>query len=81
MPVTTREFMESELQDIDPEEISSAPWRHGRKVTYVATLDDGTSWKFTVDVHHSEGWQTVEPITAMLVRQVEKTVKVWEPVL
>ncbi len=80
MPVTTREFTESELEDLDPEEISSAPWRHGRMVTYVAELD-GQHWQFDVQVHHEEGWQEYGPITATLVRQVDKTVKVWEPVL
>jgi hypothetical protein len=77
--VTTREFTQAELEELDPDEVASAPWRHGRMVTYVAEVD-GQHWRFAVRVHHEEGWQDEDPITATLVRQVEKIVKVWEAI-
>lgn len=75
-----RDFTESELADLELDEVSSRSWRHGRKVTYVAHVD-GEHWRFEVDEHHGEGWQVFGPISATRVHQIEKIVKIWEPTI
>lgn len=78
-----REFTEAEIYDAlegdDVHEIDGGHWRHGRNVTYVFA-HEGKHWQFTANVHHDEGIQLYGPVTATQVHQVEKTVKVWEPV-
>lgn len=79
--MTTREFTEAEIEELleDADEIDSQPWRHGRKVRYVFKHDE-SHWAAWVRVHHDEGIQEFGPVTATKVHQVERTVKVWEPV-
>lgn len=77
--MTTREFTEQELEELDTDEIASRPWRHGRTATFVFE-HEGKYWRFTANVHHDEGVQLYGPVTATEVHQVERTVKVWEPV-
>lgn len=72
----------SAIEDADDEaiEIRGREWRHGRHVTYVIALD-GAHWMFEVPVHTQEGWQTDgDDVEAVQVHQVEKTIKIWEPV-
>lgn len=76
---TTREFTKSEILDLldTATEINSRAWRHGRRVQYVID-HDGAHWAFWLDVHHEDGPQIYDSVTATKVHQVEKTVKVWE---
>lgn len=76
-----REFTEEEISDLldDATEIDSRPWRHGRKVCLVFP-HSGKHWSAWFDMHHDEGDQSIYPISATEVHQVEKTVKVWEEV-
>lgn len=78
--MVTKDFPASYIRETDPEEISSDAWRHGRRVTYVFTEDDGTSWQFTALVHHCEGWQLDDTVTCTKVHQVERKVMRWEAV-
>lgn len=75
----TRSFTEAEIEDADLEEVSSRAWRHGRHVLYVFPLD-GKHWMVEIDVHSSEGMQIFGDVEGTEVHEVEKTVKVWEPV-
>lgn len=80
--ITTRMFTQEDLDCEafeDAHEISSAPWRHGRKVRLVWEAD-GAHWAAWFHMHHDEGDQSTYPIEAVKVHEVEKTVKVWEPV-
>lgn len=77
---TKRQFTEAEIEEQDTEEISSEPWRHGRRSVFVFELD-GAHWRFTANVHHDEGIQIDGgTVTATQVHQVERVVKMWEPV-
>ncbi len=75
------ELSKEEVLDCDDRiEIESQPWRHGRKVRFVFPLR-GSHYAAWIDVHHSEGRQLYgDTVTAVEVRQVERTVKVWEEV-
>lgn len=74
-----REFTEAEILDQDFESIESSYWRHGTDQTFVFELD-GVHWSFQARVHHEDGLQLDGPVTATQVHQVDKVVKVWEPV-
>lgn len=79
--MTTRTFKPSELTDdlIDEaHEVSSEPWRHGRKVMLVFPFDDA-HWRIQVNEHHDEGWDLTHDLVATKVHQVERMTKVWEP--
>lgn len=56
--------------------VSIDHWRHGTKDTYVFE-HDGAHWRVTIDVHHSEGWQTSDGMEAVRVVPREKTVTEW----
>lgn len=75
----TRDFTEDELEELEPMRIAVEPWKHGTRETFVVELD-GAHWRFTVPVHHSEGWQIADKVQATQVRQVELVVLAWEPV-
>ena len=59
-------------------EVSSAPWRHGRRVTYKVEKD-GVPYLVTVDVHHEEGIQLYGPTEIREAVKVTKTIETWEP--
>lgn len=76
----TQHFAESEILDQDLVSVSSQPWRHGTRQTYVFE-HDGKHWMFTADVHHDDGIQIYsDGVTCTQVHQVERVVKVWVPV-
>lgn len=84
-----REFAQNEIADLLDEaiEVDSAPWRHGRKVTYVfsETLDEcpsddgakGPFWRCTLDVHHEDGTQLYGPVTCTRVELKQVTAAQW----
>ncbi len=76
-----RLFDKQQLRELlcDAEEIGSEYWRHGRRVTYVFEAD-GAHWRTTVKVHHDDGLQLYGDTVCTYVRQVEKTILVWEAV-
>ena len=78
--VSIIELSTKEIRDCedDPVEIDSQPWRHGRKVRFAFPLR-GSHYAAWIDVHTNEGWQLYgDTVTAVEVKQVERTVKVWE---
>ena len=76
----TRKFSLEELEDLDFNEIGAAPWKHGRKATMIARVGD-EHWMFVIAIHPMEGWQDVDDgVVGKKVHQVDRTVKVWEPV-
>lgn len=84
-----REFAQNEIADLLDEaiEVDSAPWRHGRKVTYVFSevqdecpSDEGAKgpfWRCTLDVHHEDGMQLYGPVTCTRVEQKQVTAVHW----
>lgn len=84
-----REFAQSEIADLLDEaiEVDSAPWRHGRKVTYVFSevqdecpSNDGAQgpfWRCTLDVHHEEGMRLYGPVTCARVEQKQVMTTQW----
>lgn len=77
----TREFTAEQLEELldDAKEIDSKPLRHGRKVRLVLE-HEGAHWAVWLDMHHEEGDQSVYPVTAIAVQQVERTVFLWEDI-
>ena len=67
--------MAEDLLD-DAQVIDRQPWRHGTRETMVFSCD-GHHWRVTIDVHTSEGWQVVYPLTAYRVIARDKIVKEW----
>lgn len=59
--------------------IKTEPWRHVTRQTFVFE-HDGAHWRFTADVHHDDGMQLYDGVTATRVHQVEIVIKAWEPV-
>lgn len=77
--MTTRQFTKAEIQEQDLDSIYSEPWRHGTSQTFVFEFGNA-HWSFVARVHHDDGIQFEGPVIATQVHQVERTVKVWEPV-
>ena len=81
--MTTREFKRVEFMELvegtKPTDVQ--PWKWGTRKTYVFELD-GKHWAGDIEVHVTEGWRgsDEDTVTCSEVRQVEKVVKVWEPV-
>jgi hypothetical protein len=73
---------ESEIWDAieDGTRVATSAWRWGTNETYVVEREPGRFYRFMVQVHAQEGLQTNGPVLAVEVREVEKVVKVWEPV-
>ena len=64
----------------DQETVERRPWRHGTRNTVVFGAD-GSHWRYNIDVHHEDGYQMYgETVECVEVHQVERPVKVWEPV-
>jgi hypothetical protein len=79
-----RVFKGEELEDVRGaiecgELVNESSWRWGTHNTYVFE-HEGKNWQTTIEVHCQDGWQIYGSIDAVEVHQVEKTVKVWEPV-
>ena len=84
-----RDFPQNEIADLldDALEVDSAPWRHGRKVTFVFSEKEGETpgsdgavgpfWRCTIDVHHEEGWQIYGPVTCTRVEPKPVTSVAW----
>lgn len=77
--MSTREFTEAQIEEMDLDDIAHVPHRHGTTTTFVFD-HDGAHWRFTALMHHDEGLQLFGPVTCTQVQQVERTVKVWEAV-
>ncbi len=78
----TREYPVADVQDWIMDTavtVNVESWRHGTIKTFVFE-HFGDYWQFNVQVHHTEGMQLTEPIVATQVHQVERLVKMWEPV-
>ena len=76
--MTKREFSADKIKEMDYAEIDSHAWRHGRTANFVFEFG-GQFWRFTANVHHDDGIQIEDTVMATLVHQIDKTVKVWEP--
>ena len=63
----------------DGKTIARNPWRHGTRNDVVFDFD-GKHWLATIHMHHDEGWQIYGEIRAVETHEVERTVKVWEPI-
>ena len=75
------EIPESEVWDaIEAGEVVDVePWKWGTTQTIVTPFE-GKHYRFSVQFHHDDGLQVYGPVKAIEVHQVEKTVRVWEPV-
>lgn len=76
-----RSFTKDEIFDLicDSSPVSTSSWKFGTYQTFVLSID-GEHWQIEVQVHYDDGIQDKFPIEAVKVHEVERTVKVWEPV-
>jgi hypothetical protein len=81
----TREFSVEDVSEglegiEDSREVASRPWRWGSTRDFVFSDAEGNHWKGTLTFHRDDGVQESGTVTCTQVREVEKTIKVWEPV-
>jgi hypothetical protein len=76
--LTEEQFVDL-LDEDGTEEVDHGHWRHGHSIRFVVPYN-GKRYAAWVQVHHEEGMQLYGEVILTEVRQVEKTVRVWEEV-
>ena len=76
--LTKAQFLDL-LDEDGADEIDHGRWRHGHSTRYVVPYE-GKFYAAWVQIHSDDGMQIYGDITLDEVRQVEKTITVWENV-
>lgn len=79
-PMTTTKMIPA-MEVYEGVEVDEEPWKWGFLRSYVVTDADGATWLGKLTFHRDDGLQEWgQDVECVLVREVEKTIRVWEPV-